>query len=166
MRFGVGLDLWAKSDLHAPEPHKGEVLAERLRLARGKSDDLHQIKLDVEDQGQGGYLVPGADGRTLGQIVDGWIAELVKKPEPTPTPAAEPAPPAAALAQPPAAPEVPAAVDSVRQAALEEMLATAEKIGFTTQLPGEFLKEYRHPIGFGTTQEFRQARDLMLGVPA
>lgn len=162
MRFGVGLDLWAKSDLHAPEPHKGEILAERLRLARGKPAELQQIKLDVEDQGQGGYLVPGADGRTLGQIVDDWIAELVKPSQST-TPAAT-VPPAVPAVSTPAAPEAPAAVDSVRQAALDEMLAAAAEANFSAELPGQFLKEYSHPIDFGTTAEFRQARDLMTGV--
>lgn len=167
MRFGVGLDLWAKSDLHAGEPNKGEILTERLRVARGKADDLHLVKLDILEQGQGGYLVPDANGRTLGQIADGWIAELRHAAPPVASAAPVASSPPASPAEPaPAAPVAQAAVDSVRQDALDQMLAAAKAADFAADLPGQFLKEYGHPIDFGTTEEFRQARDLMVGVPA
>lgn len=170
MRFGVGLDLWAKSDLHVAPPAKGEVLAERLRVAWNKLPELLQVRIDITEQGQGGYLAPGAEGRTLGQLVDGRIAELTPRnaPPPASTPVAtpvagQPSAPADAPAPGPGAVTGMVAVDSVRQAALEEMNAAAVAANFTAQLPVEFLKEWGHTIDFGTTEEFRKTRDLMIG---
>lgn len=53
-----------------------------------------------------------------------------------------------------------------RQKALAEMRAAAEAANFTDGLPAQFAQSFGHPIEQGTADEFRQARDLMLGTAA
>lgn len=78
-----------------------------------------------------------------------------------PTPVPNPAPAEAHSAPPP-----PASDTGERQAALDAMWTAAEAANFVDGLPAQFAQSFGHPIEQGTTDEFRQARDLMLGTAA
>jgi hypothetical protein len=53
-----------------------------------------------------------------------------------------------------------------RAAAHAEMKDAAAQVNFADGLPAQFQAAFGHPIEQGTTAEYRQARDLMLGQPA
>lgn len=74
-----------------------------------------------------------------------------------PTPAPNHAPAESSTAATPPGP-----VADEWQKALNEMRAAAEAANFTDGLAAQFAQSFGHPIEQGTTDEFRQARDLML----
>ena len=93
--------------------------------------------------------------------------------EPDATPRqSEPEPPAAKSEQPPARPRaVPSPAKQEedpedRAAALDAMWQAAKEAAFVDGLPAQFVEAFGHPIEQGTTAEFRQARDLMIGAAA
>lgn len=84
-------------------------------------------------------------------------------PQPAPTPAATR--PEAAPAPRPSVVR-PATDPDDRDAALAEMWDAAREANFTDGLPEQFQASFGHPVDQGTTAEYRQARDLMLGSKA
>ncbi|MBP5896396.1 hypothetical protein [Streptomyces scabiei] len=81
MRFGTGLDLWSKTDLHKesePEPHPAEQFLDRIKTRHVWESEqwLSGVRREADEAGQIDYEVPGAGGSTLGQIIDGQLAKL------------------------------------------------------------------------------------------
>jgi outer membrane biosynthesis protein TonB len=85
-------------------------------------------------------------------------------PRPAPAPTARPAPVPAPSPEPSPAP--PGEDPEDWAAALAEMEDAAAQANFTAGLPAQFKTSFGHPIEQGTTAEYRQARDLILGQSA
>ncbi|MBP5926650.1 hypothetical protein F3K32_42325, partial [Streptomyces sp. LBUM 1483] len=83
MRFGTGLDLWSKTDLHKesePEPHPAEQFLDRIKTRHVWESEqwLSGVRREADEAGQIDYEVPGAGGSTLGEIIDGQLARLAE----------------------------------------------------------------------------------------
>ncbi|GAA1929546.1 hypothetical protein GCM10009716_41510 [Streptomyces sodiiphilus] len=74
------------------------------------------------------------------------------------------APPPSKTRRPhPGHPGPPAPADPEREKARDEMMRVAHSVNFRDQIGEQFETHFGHPISQGTTQEFREARDLMTG---
>ncbi|GAA2732407.1 hypothetical protein [Streptomyces nogalater] len=78
MRFGMALDLWAKTDLHAEPPHPAEPFMDALRDQRvwSSSEWLAGVRREAEEAGQLDFVVPRGGGKTLGDVIDAQLAVL------------------------------------------------------------------------------------------
>lgn len=94
MRFGLALNLWAKTDLHADEQQQAEEdtpttvtdpawLAQVRQRIGGAADvdELNVVGQDIAAQHDDGHLA-NADGTALRQLFDGRRAELMRPERP------------------------------------------------------------------------------------
>lgn len=77
MRFGMALDLWAKTDLHAEPPHPAEPFIDAIRDPRvwSSSEWLAGVREGADEAGQLDFVLPRG-GRTLGEVIDAQLAVL------------------------------------------------------------------------------------------
>jgi hypothetical protein len=78
MRFGMALDLWAKTKLHIEPPHPAEPFLEAIKTERVwmSSEWLAGVRQEADEAGQLDYVLPRGGGKTLGDIIDGQLAVL------------------------------------------------------------------------------------------
>ncbi|MFG3287228.1 hypothetical protein ACGF3G_00190 [Streptomyces sp. NPDC048179] len=78
MRFGMALDLWAKTDLHAEPPHPAEPFMEAIRQERvwTSPEYLSGLRRAADEAGQLDFVLPRGGGKTLGDIVDAQLFVL------------------------------------------------------------------------------------------
>jgi hypothetical protein len=81
MRFGMALDLWAKTDLHReaePEPNPADPFVERLGDGRVWNSEqwLAGLRREADEAGVLDYQPEMGGGATLGEIIDNRLAVL------------------------------------------------------------------------------------------
>jgi hypothetical protein len=78
MRFGMALDLWAKSDLHVEPPHPAEPFVDAIRqeLVWTSSQYLAGVRKEADEAGQLDFAMPRGGGKTLGDVIDAQLAFL------------------------------------------------------------------------------------------
>ncbi|MEW2301938.1 hypothetical protein AB0958_18525, partial [Streptomyces sp. NPDC006655] len=78
MRFGMALDLWAKTDLHAEPPNPAEPFMDAIRQERVwmSSQWLSGVRREAEEAGQLDFVLPGGGGKTLGDVIDAQLLVL------------------------------------------------------------------------------------------
>ncbi|MHB9862012.1 hypothetical protein [Streptomyces sp. YIM S03343] len=78
MRFGMALDLWAKTDLHAEPPHPAEPFMDAIKQERiwTSSEWLSGVRQDAAEAGQLDFVLPRGGGKTLGDVIDAQLAVL------------------------------------------------------------------------------------------
>lgn len=78
MRFGMALDLWAKTNLHAEPPHPAEPFMDAIKQERVwmSSEWLAGLRRDADEAGQLDFVLPRGGGKTLGDIIDAQLAVL------------------------------------------------------------------------------------------
>lgn len=114
------------------------------------------VKADPEDQD-----VAQADAELDSRIEQAVSTPVQNRPEPS-TPANSTVP--QAIEMEPGAYLNPAAMlDPTMTAAWQEMLATAERIGFTDGLPAQFRSSFGVHLSQGTTEHYREATRIMNG---
>jgi hypothetical protein len=78
MRFGMALDLWAKTDLHAEAPHPAEPFMDAIKQERiwTSSEWLTGLRREADEAGQLDFILPRGGGKTLGDVIDAQLAVL------------------------------------------------------------------------------------------
>lgn len=81
MRFGTGLDLWSKTDLHKesePEPHPAEPYLNAIRQERvwTSAEYLAGVRQEADEAGHLDYALPNGGGKTLGDVIDAQLTVL------------------------------------------------------------------------------------------
>lgn len=78
MRFGMALDLWAKTDLHAEPPHPAEPFVDAIRQQRiwSSAEWLTGVRQEAEEAGQLSFVLPRGGGKTLGDVIDAQLRVL------------------------------------------------------------------------------------------
>ncbi|MDX3298579.1 hypothetical protein PV569_33500 [Streptomyces scabiei] len=78
MRFGMALDLWAKTDLHAEPPHPAEPFMDAIRQERVwmSSEWLSGVRREADEAGQLDFVLPRGGGKTLGDVIDAQLIFL------------------------------------------------------------------------------------------
>ncbi|MEE1838122.1 hypothetical protein [Streptomyces sp. SP17KL33] len=78
MRFGMALDLWAKTDLHAEPPHPAEPFMDAIRQERVwmSSEWLSGVRREADEAGQLDFVLPRGGGKTLGDVIDAQLVFL------------------------------------------------------------------------------------------
>lgn len=152
--------------------------AHDLALKTADSQALKRAAVNCGDQ----FGLSLYNGGTLEPVVLGTLAHATGAEPPASDPPVQPDPeeqqPRAGTAQcapedrptpqqdPPTAPRPPgppAPADPEREKARDEMMRVAHSVNFRDQIGEQFETHFGHPISQGTTQEFREARDLMTG---
>ncbi|MFD0032569.1 hypothetical protein ACFVJK_30730 [Streptomyces sp. NPDC127172] len=78
MRFGMALDLWAKTDLHAEPPNPAEPFVDAIKQERVwmSSEYLTGLRTEADEAGQLDFLLPRGGGKTLGDVIDAQLLFL------------------------------------------------------------------------------------------
>jgi len=78
MRFGMALDLWAKTDLHAEPPHPAEPFMDAIKQERVwmSSEWLSGVRREADEAGQLDFVLPRGGGKTLGDVINAQLAVL------------------------------------------------------------------------------------------
>lgn len=154
MRFGMALDLWTSSDLEIAE-NGSEGEASTPRSVQPASAEP---QADNTQRQQGGHPQRRSNRPESGPRQ----APQQRQPQPArPTAVPDPGPDQAH-----ASPEQDDPRPDEREEALTAMWKAAKAANFIDGLPDQFAQSFGHPIEQGTADEFRHARDLMLGTSA
>lgn len=188
MRFGMALDLWTSSDLEiadngsegepskhlqsvrqAPAEPDAQSTQARDYLAEARAAGTAEDAVRIYREAEAADAAPDclAKLREIGRAkraaaVPTPPEDPPVQPEPTPAPREEHTTPA----ETEPAPEPPGPQPDERQEALAAMWKAAKAANFLDGLPDQFAQSFGHPIEQGTTDEFRHARELMLGTTA
>jgi len=78
MRFGMALDLWAKTDLHAEPPNPAEPFVDAIKQERvwTSSEWLTGVRKEADEAGQLDFVLPRGGGKTLGDVIDARLEHL------------------------------------------------------------------------------------------
>jgi hypothetical protein len=78
MRFGMALDLWAKTDLHAEPPNPAEPFMDAIKQERVwmSSQWLTGVRREADEAGQLDFVLPRGGGKTLGDVIDAQLLVL------------------------------------------------------------------------------------------
>jgi hypothetical protein len=78
MRFGMALDLWAKTALHVEAPHPAEPFIDAIKQERvwTSSEYLAGLRKEADEAGQLDFAMPRGGGKTLGDVIDAQLLVL------------------------------------------------------------------------------------------
>lgn len=78
MRFGMALDLWAKTDLHAEPPNPVEPFIDAIKQERiwTSAEWLAGVRREADEAEQLDFVMPRGGGKTLGDVIDAQLAVL------------------------------------------------------------------------------------------
>ncbi|MGR3875708.1 hypothetical protein ACUXZZ_45065 (plasmid) [Streptomyces graminifolii] len=78
MRFGMALDLWAKTDLHAEPPSPAEPFVDAIKTERvwTSTEWLSGVRREADEAGQLDFVMPRGGGKTLGDVIDAQLLVL------------------------------------------------------------------------------------------